>query len=259
MLERTSQPTPAEPGPSLRTEGTVAGTRPERATSEAEQARLMQVLTTEHWSLLATRSLTWNESFSRSAMYLSSLSAAVVALALVSQATAFGEGFMLFALVILPVVLFVGSTTYVRLVGANNEDVLWVGAMNRIRHAYVEMAPEARRYLSTGTTDDERGIMVTFSGSAPGTIGPLAFLAHAVTTTPGMIGTINAVVGAVFAGLVAIQLAMELRASLLVGAAVFMGLFVVHVAYGSRQRGGLRRLTPRFPTPAGELNDAEGS
>jgi len=57
-----------------------------------------QILATEHWSLLATRSMTWNEMFSRAAMFLTVLSAAVVALALVAQATGFGPGFRSFAL-----------------------------------------------------------------------------------------------------------------------------------------------------------------
>ena len=77
----------------------------------------LQILTTEHWSLLSTRALSWNEAFSRATMFLSVLSGAVVALALVAQATAFGEGFVTFALLILPVVLFVGVTTFMRLVG----------------------------------------------------------------------------------------------------------------------------------------------
>jgi len=58
-----------------------------------------QILATEHWSLLATRSMTWNEIFSRASMFITVLSAAVVALALVAQATAFGSGFRLFAFI----------------------------------------------------------------------------------------------------------------------------------------------------------------
>src|SRR3982074_3474684 len=80
----------------------------------------LQILSTEHWSLLASRSLAWNESFSRAGMFLTTLSGAIVALALVAQASAFGEGFTLFALVILPVVLFVGVSTSTRLGGANS-------------------------------------------------------------------------------------------------------------------------------------------
>ena len=97
----------------------------------------LQILTTEHWSLLSTRALSWNEAFSRATMFLSVLSGAVVALALVAEATAFGEGFVTFALLILPVVLFVGVTTFMRLVAINHEDIGWVVGMNLLRHAYL--------------------------------------------------------------------------------------------------------------------------
>ena len=57
----------------------------------------LQILTTEHWSLLSTRAVTWNEAFSRATMFLSALSGAVVALALVAGATSFDSGFLTFA------------------------------------------------------------------------------------------------------------------------------------------------------------------
>ena len=82
-------------------------------------AMRLQILSTEHWSLLASRGLAWNETFSRASMFLSTLSGAMVALALVARASAFGTAFTLFALVILPIVLFVGVCTFVRL-GASN-------------------------------------------------------------------------------------------------------------------------------------------
>src|SRR6266508_4159530 len=69
---------------------------------------LLHVLATEHWSLLATRSLTYSESLSRVSMFLSVLSGAVIALALVAQADHFGNTFVLVAILILSVVLFVG-------------------------------------------------------------------------------------------------------------------------------------------------------
>ena len=67
-----------------------------------------QFLATEHWSLLATRGLGWTEIYNRAGMFLNVLSAAVVALALVAQATDFGQGFRVFSYLVLPVVLFVG-------------------------------------------------------------------------------------------------------------------------------------------------------
>lgn len=76
----------------------------------------VQILATEHWSLLGTRGMTWNEIFSRTGTFLTILSATVVALSLVAQATGFGADFRVFALLVLPVVLLVGLATYIRLV-----------------------------------------------------------------------------------------------------------------------------------------------
>ena len=110
--------------------------------SAADPASMrLQILSTEHWSLLASRSLAWSESFSRAGMFLATLSGAIVALALVAQATDFGDGFLLTAMVILPVVLFVGTATVVRLGDSNYHDAICVIGMNRIRHAYLELAP----------------------------------------------------------------------------------------------------------------------
>ena len=75
----------------------------------------LQILATEHWSLLASRSLAYTEAMSRASIFVAALSGAVVALALVAQADDFGSGFVAFALVLLPVVYFLGFVTIVRL------------------------------------------------------------------------------------------------------------------------------------------------
>src|SRR5437879_8908180 len=75
----------------------------------------MQILSTEHWSLLATRSLTYSESLTRAGMFLSVLSGAVIALALIAQADRFGRTFVLVAILLLSIVLFVGLATVARL------------------------------------------------------------------------------------------------------------------------------------------------
>jgi len=88
-------------------------------TGDVTPAMRLQILSTEHWSLLASRSLAWNEAFSRAGMFLTTLTGAIVALALVAQASAFGDSFVLFALVILPVVLLIGVATWIRLGSSN--------------------------------------------------------------------------------------------------------------------------------------------
>ena len=108
MFERPSGPG-AEPPPVPTGRGEASGD-----VEGVTQAMRLQILSTEHWSLLATRSLAWNEAFSRAGMFLATLSGAIVALAIVGPATDFDDGFLLTALVILPVVLFVGIATVVR-------------------------------------------------------------------------------------------------------------------------------------------------
>src|SRR5213594_4156700 len=165
----------AEPAPTPR----LGETTP---TDGVSPAMRLQILATEHWSLLASRSLAWNESFSRAGMYLTTLTGSIVALALVAQASAFGDGITLFALVILPVVLFIGVATHIRLGAANYHEALCVTGMNRIRAAYLELAPDLERYFVMSAHDNLRGMAITM-GVPPG-LGAAAWIAHLISAAP---------------------------------------------------------------------------
>ena len=195
----------------------------------------VQLLTAEHWSLLATRSLSWSESFSRASMFLTLLTGTVVALALVAQATDFGQGFAIFALLLLPVLLFVGSATFVRLGEINTEDIVWVQGMNRLRRAYLELDPGIEPYLISGWTEDVAGVLQTY-GAPPNTTPSLREnFSHALVTTPAMIAFVNCVVTGVLVGLVFAQLGASMELSAIGAAAAFVVAFVLFGAYGSRQ------------------------
>src|ERR687898_1190504 len=60
------------------------------------------IVATEHWSLLAARSLIWNEAMSRATVFLTVLSASIIALALLADGTGFGHETTMLALVLLP-------------------------------------------------------------------------------------------------------------------------------------------------------------
>lgn len=119
----------------------------------------LQILTTEHWSLLGARSLVYTEAMSRTSIFVAALTGSVVALALVGQATDFGTGFVVFALVLLPAVYFLGVVTVARLGQVNWEDARWVQGMNRIRDAYLELAPQLEPYFVTSKYDDGLGVL----------------------------------------------------------------------------------------------------
>ena len=157
-----------------------------------------QILATEHWSLLSARSIAYNEIFTRSGMLLTIVSATVVALALIGQATDFGSDFRAFSILLLPLVLVIGLTTFVRVADVSIEDVAIVAGMNRLRHAYVEIAPELEPYFVTGTSDDEEGVLKTIGHSQPIEVGGI----RVVAALPVLVGLIDAVVAGVLAALV---------------------------------------------------------
>src|SRR2546426_4141013 len=176
-LERTGHGLPAEPQPpgaSL------------QASVEISPALRLQILSTEHWSLLATRSLAWNEVFARASTYLSALAGSIVALALVGQGSQFGTNFLVFGIVILPVVLVIGVTTHVRMGESNAYEAQCVVGMNRIRHGYLELAPDLAPYFVMSAHDDARGIATT-EGIQPG--GPQVL--HLFASTPAVISVDN--------------------------------------------------------------------
>jgi hypothetical protein len=79
---------------------------------QAQHGAFLQALAAEFSMLQGARGATISESSSRSSLYMTTLSGAVVALALVAQAAHFGETFFIFALAIMPVVFFLGIATY---------------------------------------------------------------------------------------------------------------------------------------------------
>src|SRR6266850_2567733 len=129
---------------------------------DPEAAGKLQILATEHWSLLATRSLTYTESLGRVNMFLAILSGAVIALALVAQADRFGPVFIAIAILTLSVVLFTGVATISRLMQLNRDDFRWVIGMNRLRHGYLEVHPELERNFTASPYDDVPGALQTF-------------------------------------------------------------------------------------------------
>jgi hypothetical protein len=203
----------------------------------------VQILSTEHWSLLATRSQTWNESFARAQMFLSALAASVIALALVAQASSFGDGFTAFALVLLPVVLFLGLTTYIRLVAVNHDETRWVLGMNRIRAAYLELAPELERWFISSHHDDAKG--------AAATAGWMTFpTLFGYVTTPAAVGVIDAVVAGVIMFLATRALGLQASLAAALGVLVAVAWDLALTAYSRRAYRRWKQLYPPVsPTP----------
>ena len=211
----------------------------------------LQILATEHWSLLATLSLSYNESLSRVTIFLAILSGAMIALALVAQVSRFGPAFISIAIPLLAVVAFTGVSTIARLMRLNRQDFRWVIGMNRLRHAYLELHPELEPYFITGRYDDVPGALQTLGVdlTAGGQVGSMR---HVLQTLPGMLSVIVASVVGAIGALAALAIALPPLGVVLTAAGAFVLAIVWLMIWGRR---GVRRpdpsLEPRFPSQRG--------
>jgi hypothetical protein len=220
------------------------------ARSDPGSATKLQILATEHWSLLATRSLTYTESLGRVNMFLAILSGAVIALALVAQADRFGPIFISVAIFILSVVLFTGIATIARLTALNRDDYRWVIGMNRLRHGYLEQHPDLASNFVTSPYDDLPGALQTLGiGSVSARTGVGSSL-HVLQTLPGMLSVIVAAVAGAIGALAARAIGLPFLGVVLAGAAAFVLAMVLIGIWGQRSFGESdSSLEPRFPSP----------
>ena len=201
----------------------------------------MSALTTEHFTLQGARSALITESLGRTTICLGSLSATLVALALVRQGNA-AEDFRLFALVVLPALVFLGAVTFVRLLENTITDTIYVMAINRIRHYYLEVAGAHGRYFVLGGHDDLEGALsnmgLTYSRLRP-------FISIAAVTA-----AVNSMVTGALVG-IALDAVASRRISLVAGAVVAVVALAVHYRIGSRRYlRATHRITPLFPSVA---------
>jgi hypothetical protein len=230
--------------------GHAPDTAPARADAEDDHPfgpHAAAILATEHWSLLGARSLIWSEALNRVTVFLTLLSASIVALALLANATDFGPQTTTLALVLLPVVLLLGIATYFRLVRINAEEYKLVMAMNRLRHAYLKIEPALKPYLTTGYYDDEKGVMATYMVGRP---SRREWWLYFMVNTPTLVATVVAALASAMAVL-GLQV---LESSTLV--VVAGGVVVFFAGWGSllllqqHLMDPGRGMTPKFPTPA---------
>jgi len=196
-----------------------------------DDPRAVDILTTEHWSLLSTRSLGYQEMLGRATIFVAILSGIVIALALLAQATRFGRETLLIALVLIAVALFIGLTTFVRGVAINFEDARWVEAMNLLRKGYVEIVPELEPFLISQHDPLAHGSRQRFEN-----------LMQSLTTTSSVVAALNSVLAGALATDICVLAGGSVLLDGVVGVVMSLVSAVVHVRYAARFR---ERRTPR--------------
>ena len=206
--------------------------------------RMTQFLTTEHFTLQGLRSGTIAESNGRLGHYLSAVGSGLVALAFVADVSELGPIFLAFSIGIFPILIFLGVMTLVRLLQVGITDTRCVQAINRIRHFYVEMAPESETYLSFSHYDDPEAVQRTMM--------PFHTALQGFASTPGPVIMINSVLAGAFASILAGSLlALTLLPAIAIGSVVLVLAVGLHYRIAARvwPRETREHVDVRFPTP----------
>jgi hypothetical protein len=195
---------------------------------------------TEHFNLQTARALTVSESNGRASIYLAALSSNLIALAFIGQMSRLGTAFYAFALILLPVLAFVGTVTFLRLVQSSVEDIAYAQRIALVRSYYLRVAPELEPYFVVLRA-------APFSG-APGAW-------QLALTAAGMVAVVNSVVMAACAGLVLVAAGVDsLAVPVVVGAVVGAAAFSLHERHHRRARdayspGAVDRAAILIPPP----------
>jgi hypothetical protein len=219
-----------------------------------DPAALTEALRAEYGLLGTTLASVWSASLSRVSLFLGVVSAIGVALGFAAQAgDGFGGTFRIFALIALPLALFLGLGTFVRTIELQREAFVCITGMNRIRHAMVEAAPECRPYLVLSIYDDAAGVYRS-QGTGIRLRPPRYRLVFALVQTQGIVAVICGALAGIIGGLATAWISDV--GAWVVAAAAFVVVAGGLLRYWSRSFAQLEAaVRPMFPTPPEALGE----
>ena len=204
---------------------------------------LVSIMTTEHYNLQTARSMTISEANGRASLFVGAVSSGLVALAFVGQISHLGTAFFVFSLVVIPTLFLMGLITFERVLQSGTADMMYARGINRIRHLYLEYAPQMQPYFILSAHDDREG---TLGQEAMHTSWWQVFLSMA-----SMIAVINSVLVGSFVGLLLTGFTFPLWVCTSVGVVVFLVSVGLHQRYqweqGTRVERNLPVLFPSQP------------
>lgn len=196
--------------------------------TDAQKSLRAQMLATEHWSLLASRSTTQSEVLTRIAIFLTLVSAGLVTLGVLGNATEFRGWFGVAALGVLFLLVLLGVITQLRVFNTATEDLVYVLAMNRLRGAYLDLDPGIEPYFMMGTTDDDHGAVKTYYAFAA------RDRSQVFASSMMLILVVNSALSGLFGGSLIYALAGSVGWSIAVGVVVAIAVFVLWMTWGYR-------------------------
>ena len=209
--------------------------------------QLVSIMTTEYYNLQTGRSMTTAETNGRSSLFVGAVSSGLIALTFVGQIAHLGTAFFVFSLVVIPTLLLMGLITFERLLQAGSADLIYASGINRIRHLYLEYAPQMQPYFILSTHDDREGIL--------GHEAMALSWWQVFYNTAGMIAIINSVLAGSFVGLLCAAFAFPLWVSASAGVVTFLLSMILQQHYQWRQwRHQAHTIPVLFPSQSGEIS-----
>jgi hypothetical protein len=195
-------------------------------------SQMVTIMTTEHYNLQMGRAMTVADSNGRSTLFIGAVSGALIAIAFTGQVSRMGTAFFVFSLVLLPSLFLMGLITFERVLQSAIEDLTYARGIMRIRHLYLEYAPQLRPSFMLAADDESRRPTLK--------VGLHPSWWQVFLTTAGMIAAINSVLVGVFVGLLLSALfSFPVLACTSAGVLTFLVSFGLHQRY---QWGQWRRL-----------------
>ncbi len=195
---------------------------------DARNSSFLSALVTEHFALQSAASTTVSEAAARAALYMFTVSSALVAMGFLAATPGV---FTPFVATVLPAVFVLGWFTFVRLVDITVENNRSLRAITRIRGYYRTLSSEAPRYFAAWDDSDDE------AAEALAMLGTRASWATVLFTTASMVATINSILGGVgVASLVWRAVGSDSQAlAITVGAVCAAALMVVAYVYQVRR------------------------
>jgi hypothetical protein len=246
-------PTPGAPdGPSSATSLAIGGWKvdpdpPKVALTGAPEE--LQVLMAEHQGLLSTRSLLYNEAFTRSAMFFQLLGMSFLALAFVGPALQFNREFVIVALLTLAFDLVMGIFAFLRVGNANGDETRTVLAINRVRHGMARIAPGVVPFLENPPYDDFDTVVLNYGPQSPRFFGNVVY---GLSTSAGTVGLVTALVAGLLCAVIAIVAGLPALVVIAIGAIGTVVALVLLVRWALRLVARHNApMASRFPASRG--------
>jgi hypothetical protein len=212
---------------------------------QARQQAFVSALVTEHFVAQSARSTTVAEANGRAAIYLTSLSSALVAFRFVAQVASRLDPFLA---AVLPALFVLGEFTFIRLVENNIENLVFLEQIQRIRSYYAGLVPEAAPFFASeaplgsqvgdgvdGSDDGEMAAALASTGLRTSRVGILF-------TAASMVGAVNSILGGVGIALLVQRVAgIGSAGTVLIGVVAALVVFGWHLMWERRLGTAARR------------------